>query len=229
MRHAWTNTPGRGRVLIVWVVGSPVLLGLLCLWLFFVSRVQPNLYLSVLVPATTGQATITWALSRWAGERPLPWFLYVIAWGNGVFFALPGFGLGTALVSIMTQAYQYAGHNATSLQTVSAVVGATFTVLYVLCTVALVRQGQVARASQDRAAREQVKVQEHLAAEQARTNASLAASLAALTQLLEAQKAAQPGLPPPAQPSITVMSAPPPDVVLRPKGRVQKAWRELRR
>jgi hypothetical protein len=134
-----------------------------------------------------------------------------------------------ALPTTMLHAYQYTGHNSTSLQTVSAIVSATFTVFYVLCTVALVWQGQAARASQDRAVKENVEMQQWLAKEQAKTNASLAASLATLTTLLEEQRKAPPPalIPPPATSIVTPGGTAPTGAVPHRPRRLQRALREL--
>ncbi len=169
---------------------------------------------------------LSW-FSRRIGGMPLARLIIPFMWGIAVLAS--GATFGSALTTAMLSAYQYAGRNYIPLQTVSGVFTAGATVVYVLCTIALVWQAQRAQMRQDRAAQTQIAAQHALAEEQAKTNASLAASLAALTTLLEEQRTAAKALHPASPPPNGSLpgQAPPVAVPARHDGRVVRAWREL--
>ncbi len=144
--------------------------------------------------------TGTWWLVKDRSGNTLRRGHLFLMWGGTVLIGIVSFS--ALLNAALANAYAYAGRNYIVLQTVSAVVSATATMIYVLCTVGLLWQGKAARASQERWAKEQKEAQDKLTAEQSKTNASIAACLAALTKLLEEQQKAQ------AQPLVLI--APPP-------------------
>ncbi len=135
--------------------------------------------------------TVTWWLSQ-KTEAPdqAPRAFLLAIWIFILFVSVSAFS--NAITTVTRKGYTYAGQNFNAVEAVAATVAATFTVIYVVCTVALVWQAQAARASQERNAEEQLEVQNSLAAAQAKTNALLAANITTLTQFVENQQKAQP-------------------------------------